>query len=167
MKKLIMALIIFKLLSGSCFACNNLDKTSYINLMSNKVSEMKTYYSSEKEPNELDVLIKGLKSGYFKVQIKRLEAMAYSLNNLINETKDITVDDEVLQLKHNELIKEMGKAAKLIKDNINVKYNVSNSNLINPINFIKGAVKDTAHTNKANEQIEKVNELYKDIQEAN
>ena len=163
MKRLILTTIFVFSMSIISFAAEDeISNKEYINTLNNYIGEMKNE-TDIKEGNLLSSIIVGFDNGYLNPDIERLSALKYNCDNIYNDLKDLKLEDKIMQNKHNELISKYKDVSNKLNDVLIAKEKLLNKDILSFVKIGKTIFIDTTKTHLANEEIENLNNIYKDI----
>ena len=107
-------------------------------------------------------LFKGLRAGYIEPEIENLKELKIAVTGLNNNIKNFKIDNNELQNKHNEFVSTLEDLINNLDDGINNKIEIlENYNCVSA--FVKLITYDDTKTTEINENIDKINKLYKEI----
>ena len=107
-------------------------------------------------------LFKGLRAGYIEPELENLKELKIGVSGLSDNIRSYKIDNNELQNLHNEFVAELDDLVKNLDKSINNKIEIlENYNCISA--FVKLITYDDTKTSEINENIDKINKLYKDI----
>ena len=156
-------MLILLSLSSATYA-DGLDNNEYISRLNTNLGEMKLE-TDVKGGSLLKSMVYGVDDGYLKPEISKLEKVRDCLNGLVLNMENDVIENKNLQLKHDEFISSSKLVVKLLDENINTKKEVLGSNSNGFIKIGKLLKTDNKETKEVNNNIEKINSIYKEINE--
>lgn len=107
-------------------------------------------------------LFKGLRAGYIEPELENLKELKIGVSGLSDNIRSYKIDNNELQNLHNEFVAEMDDLVKNLDKSINNKIEIlENYNCVSA--FVKLITYDDTKTSEINENIDKINKLYKEI----
>ena len=107
-------------------------------------------------------LFKGLRAGYIEPELENLKELKIGVSGLSDNIRSYKIDNNELQNLHNEFVAELDYLVKNLDKSINNKIEIlENYNCISA--FVKLITYDDTKTSEINENIDKINKLYKEI----
>lgn len=107
-------------------------------------------------------LFKGLRAGYIEPELENLKELKIGVSGLSDNIRSYKIDNNELQNLHNEFVAELDDLVKNLDKSINNKIEIlENYNCISA--FVKLITYDDTKTSEINENIDKINKLYKEI----
>jgi hypothetical protein len=107
-------------------------------------------------------LFKGLRAGYIEPELENLKELKIGVSGLSDNIRSYKIDNNELQNLHNEFVAELDDLVKNLDKSINNKIEIlENYNCVSA--FVKLITYDDTKTSEINENIDKINKLYKDI----
>jgi hypothetical protein len=107
-------------------------------------------------------LFKGLRAGYIEPELENLKELKICVSGLSDNIRSYKIDNNELQNLHNEFVAELDDLVKNLDKSINNKIEIlENYNCVSA--FVKLITYDDTKTSEINENIDKINKLYKDI----
>lgn len=107
-------------------------------------------------------LFKGLRAGYIEPELENLKELKIGVSGLSDNIRSYKIDDNELQNLHNEFVAELDDLVKNLDKSINNKIEIlENYNCVSA--FVKLITYDDTKTSEINENIDKINKLYKEI----
>lgn len=107
-------------------------------------------------------LFKGLRAGYIEPELENLKELKIGVSGLSDNIRNYKIDNNELQNLHNEFVAELDDLVKNLDKSINNKIEIlENYNCVSA--FVKLITYDDTKTSEINENIDKINKLYKDI----
>ena len=107
-------------------------------------------------------LFKGLRAGYIEPELENLKELKIGVNGLSDNIRSYKIDNNELQNLHNEFVAELDDLVKNLDKSINNKIEIlENYNCVSA--FVKLITYDDTKTSEINENIDKINKLYKEI----
>lgn len=165
MKKIITTIFILIALTGNSMAyTHELNNNEYINKLNTYVGEMKLE-TDVSGGSILKSLVSGIDEGYLQPDISKLEKIRNSLNGLIANIENESIKDKELQSRHNEFISESKIVVKLLDKDIIAKKEVLETQAHGLVKIGKLLRIDNNESKKVNDHIEKVNKIYKEMNE--
>lgn len=163
MKKILLTSIFILSMSCSSFASDKeMTSQEYINKLNNYVGEMKNV-TDIKEGTIFKSITKGFDSGYLVPDINRLEVLTDNCEGIADNMKGFKLEDRQLQVKHDELVNQYYEVYNSLNEVLIAKKDLLNKDLNTAIKFGKLCVIDLSKAYLANEEIDKLNDMYKDI----
>lgn len=165
MKKIfIVSVIVFATSTVSFANDKELSNKEYINTLNNYVGEMKSE-TDVKEGNLISSVLGGFDDEYLSKDINRLRLLKDGCDSLVDNMKEVKLLDKTLQHKHNNLMSRYENVSERLTKVINEKENLLNSSSYSIVKFGKTILIDSTKTHLANEEIDKLNDEYKSINE--
>ena len=107
-------------------------------------------------------LFKGLRAGYIEPELENLKELKIGVSGLSDNIRSYKIDNNELQNLHNEFVAELDDLVKNLDKSINNKIEIlENYNCVSA--FVKLITYDDTKTSEINENIDKINKLYKEI----
>ena len=107
-------------------------------------------------------LFKGLRAGYIEPELENLKELKIGVSGLSDNIRNYKIDNNELQNLHNEFVAELDDLVKNLDKSINNKIEIlENYNCASA--FVKLITYDDTKTSEINENIDKINKLYKEI----
>ena len=107
-------------------------------------------------------LFKGLRAGYIEPELENLKELKIGVSGLSDNIRNYKIDNNELQNLHNEFVAELDDLVKNLDKSINNKIEIlENYNCVSA--FVKLITYDDTKTSEINENIDKINKLYKEI----
>ena len=107
-------------------------------------------------------LFKGLRAGYIEPELENLKELKIGVSGLSDNIRNYKIDNNELQNLHNEFVAELDYLVKNLDKSINNKIEIlENYNCVSA--FVKLITYDDTKTSEINENIDKINKLYKEI----
>lgn len=107
-------------------------------------------------------LFKGLRAGYIEPELENLKELKIGVSGLSDNIRNYKIDNNELQNLHNEFVAELDDLVKNLDKSINNKIEMlENYNCVSA--FVKLITYDDTKTSEINENIDKINKLYKEI----
>ena len=107
-------------------------------------------------------LFKGLRAGYIEPELENLKELKIGVSGLSDNIRSYKIDNNELQNIHNEFVAELDDLVKNLDKSINNKIEIlENYNCVSA--FVKLITYDDTKTSEINENIDKINKLYKEI----
>lgn len=107
-------------------------------------------------------LFKGLRAGYIEPELENLKELKIGVSGLSDNIRSYKIDNNELQNLHNEFVAELDDLVKNLDKSINNKIEMlENYNCVSA--FVKLITYDDTKTSEINENIDKINKLYKEI----
>jgi hypothetical protein len=107
-------------------------------------------------------LFKGLRAGYIEPELENLKELKICVSGLSDNIRSYKIDNNELQNLHNEFVAELDDLVKNLDKSINNKIEIlENYNCVSA--FVKLITYDDTKTSEINENIDKINKLYKEI----
>jgi hypothetical protein len=107
-------------------------------------------------------LFKGLRAGYIEPELENLKELKIGVSGLSDNIRSYKIDNNELQNLHNEFVAELDDLVKNLDKSINNKLEIlENYNCVSA--FVKLITYDDTKTSEINENIDKINKLYKEI----
>jgi hypothetical protein len=107
-------------------------------------------------------LFKGLRAGYIEPELENLKELKIGVSGLSDNIRSYKIDNNELQNLHNEFVAELDDLVKNLDKSINNKIEIlENYNCVSA--FVKLITYDDTKTTEINENIDKINKLYKEI----
>lgn len=107
-------------------------------------------------------LFKGLRAGYIEPELENLKELKIGVSGLSDNIRSYKIDNNELQNLHNEFVAELDYLVKNLDKSINNKIEIlENYNCVSA--FVKLITYDDTKTSEINENIDKINKLYKEI----
>ena len=107
-------------------------------------------------------LFKGLRAGYIEPELENLKELKICVSGLSDNIRSYKIDNNELQNLHKEFVAELDDLVKNLDKSINNKIEIlENYNCVSA--FVKLITYDDTKTSEINENIDKINKLYKDI----
>ena len=149
-------------MSNITFANNKYSNSEYQNILNNYIGEMR---------DETDIfdgsiykaLYKGLDEGYIIPNINRIEILSDSCKGIADNMKDIKIKDNNIQVMHNDLVNKYYELHQVLEVLLESKKELIYSNKTTTNKLIRLMQIDITTGHKANEKIEELNNIYKDI----
>lgn len=163
MKKIIITLMIFTSLTTKCLAYDSLNTNEYINTLNTYTGEMNMNLDDKPKGSIYKTIVKGFDNGYLIPEINKLELTKSSIAGLVDNIKDIHVNNTELQTKHNELMEQYKLVINLLDENIAAKKQVLETKCNFFIKVRKLLKIDNNESAKVNEHIDKINKIYAEI----
>ena len=162
MRKILLTSILILSMSNITFANNEYSNSEYQNLLNNYIGEMR---------NETDIfggsiykaLYKGLDEGYIIPNVNRIEILSDSCKGIADNMKDIKIKDNNIQVMHNDLVNKYYELHQVLEVLLESKKELIYSNKTTTNKLIRLMQIDITTGHKANEKIEELNNIYKDI----
>lgn len=163
MKRLIMTSIIIASMTYTGFATEKeISNKDYINTLNNYVGEMKEN-TDIKEGNFISSTFKGVDRGYLIPDINRLEVLKENCEGIFLSMTSIVLEDKLMQSKHNGLVDKYREVIVSLDEVLVSKRKLLNQDTNSIVKFGKLFIIDNTKTYTANEKIEELNKIYKDI----
>lgn len=163
MKKILLTSIFILSMSCNSFASNReMTSQEYINKLNNYVGEMKDV-TDIKEGTIFKSVTKGFDNGYLVPDINRLEVLTDSCKGIADNMKGFKLENKQLQIKHNELVNQYYEVYNSLNKVLIAKNDLLNKDLNTAVKFGKLCLIDLSKAYLANEEIDKLNDMYKDI----
>ena len=107
-------------------------------------------------------LFKGLRAGYIEPELENLKELKIGVSGLSDNIRSYKIDNNELQNLHNGFVAELDDLVKNLDKSINNKIEIlENYNCVSA--FVKLITYDDTKTSEINENIDKINKLYKEI----
>ena len=107
-------------------------------------------------------LFKGLRAGYIEPELENLKELKIGVSGLSDNIRNYKIDNNELQNLHNEFVAELDDLVKNLDKSINNKIEIlENYNCVSA--FVKLITYDDTKISEINENIDKINKLYKEI----
>ena len=105
-------------------------------------------------------LFKGLRAGYIEPELENLKELKIGVSGLSDNIRSYKIDNNELQNLHNEFVAELDDLVKNLDKSINNKIEIlENYNCVSA--FVKLITYDDTKTSEINENIDKINKLYR------
>lgn len=133
------------------------NSNEYIFKINNYIGEL----NCNLDKNETS-LFKGLRAGYIEPELENLKELKIGVSGLSDNIRSYKIDNNELQNLHNEFVAELDDLVKNLDKSINNKIEIlENYNCVSA--FVKLITYDDTKTSEINENIDKINKLYKEI----
>lgn len=133
------------------------NSNEYIFKINNYIGEL----NCNLDKNETS-LFKGLRAGYIEPELENLKELKICVSGLSDNIRSYKIDNNELQNLHNEFVAELDDLVKNLDKSINNKIEIlENYNCVSA--FVKLITYDDTKTSEINENIDKINKLYKEI----
>lgn len=159
--KTVITLILMLALNCNYSFADELTNVEYINQLNTFIGEM-NMETDIPENSIFKILTCGVDNGYLRPEIVKLENISQSLNGLVLNIENETIENDSLQDRHNELMCKFKTIVTLLENDIESKKEILETN-DNDFVKIKKILKLGKNTKVINNEITEANEIFKEI----